>query len=173
MASFAISSLALLISGCATPNQVAQMSPEELRGGSDRLICETYAVFHHKKTDAPNISAEVKRRRLDCSLEIEIQGRINDCSSVKIVAIKQSPVYSNVTDVTVRNISKRAKSFRIHDDLGIYGKTNRLAPNTIDTFAIATEEKTRRSAAVTALVGGNSLAEKADWGVFECYTVRW
>jgi len=162
---FAFGALAV---GCAgSPAQISKMSPEDLTKVTDKQLCYTYAALKGRRASEPNFDAEVVRRNADCSLEVEY--RVDDCSTLNIISAVPSTTYVNLTEVAVKNSSSRPKRFRLMAPSGVYGATQVVGPGSTVTIKFVEDRETAQVSGALQVLKGEV---GSNWQVFQCYTAR-
>ena len=147
-----------------TLTKVSGMNAADIRNVSEDDLCFTYAMNIKKRIVAPNVDAEVKRRGLTCAYRMETL--LSDCSMLRIVDWGAHPPDSNITVVTVQNLSDRKKQFRV--SLGNIASTLlKSAPGTTQSYGIVVSKEMDT---VATVVGAAQGLTRQPPELYECKT---
>lgn len=142
-----------VVSCAGSPMVLSRMTEGEIRNVDEPHLCRAYAIYKSLNEEHPNINAEVNRRGLNCTEELE--GRVSDCSMLRLVSTAPHPRYSNVTIFTVQNLSPKRKSFRVSGG-NISSETLRLEPLMTRSFAVVVSQGIGVVAAVVGALQGTT-----------------
>ena len=158
-----IGSVTVVSCGVA-PTKVSGMNAADIRNVSEDDLCFAYVINIKKRIVAPNVDAEVRRRGLTCAYRMETL--LSDCSMLRIVDWGAHPTDSNLTVVTVQNLSDKKKKFRV--SLGnIASSLLKSAPGTTQSYGIVVSKEMDT---VATVVGAAQGLTRQPPELYECKT---
>lgn len=148
----------------ASPRSIRKMDSTAIQAVPDQKLCKAYAHYAGVRKSYPSLDAEVQRRGLSCSEELEYT--VSDCRPLRIVG--SEAVAPGAIAYAVQNQSSRRKAFRIYAG-GVVSSRFTIGPKEQRGYGVATDPRIAQLAGTGAQLSG----EGAGAELTECLTSDW